>query len=86
MVAAAFVISELRTSALALKFSIPPVRRVGLRTRGGKLPLLGESTVPTLPYGVYPPTAIWAVEISSNSVVMLAWRILLYSSVRSLMN
>src|SRR2546421_151396 len=27
------------------------------------------------------PTAIWAVEISSSSVVMLAWRILLYSRV-----
>src|SRR5205814_10021993 len=32
------------------------------------------------------PTAIWAVAISSSSVVMLAWRILLYSRVRSLMN
>src|SRR5260370_16189624 len=32
------------------------------------------------------PSAICAVAISSNSVVMLAWRILLYSRVRSLMN
>lgn len=44
-----------------------------------------ESSFSCHPDNSHQPSAIAALEISSSSFVMLAWRILLYSSVRSLM-